>query len=53
MSPGVDGVNRPFRHPFMQAWAMTFGEMMCLVVYAFLFYFKKVDNLSETEVNEN
>ena len=52
-SVGVDGCERYFRHPFLQTWAMTFGEMSCLWVYAFMFYCRKDKSSSETEVKNN
>merc|ERR1712018_598704 len=36
-SPGIDGCERYFVHPFIQAWAMTFGECGLLLTYAIMF----------------
>lgn len=32
-SVGNDGVEAPFRHPFLQAWGMFMGESLCIIVY--------------------
>merc|ERR1712156_708709 len=40
-SEGSDGKLRGFRHPFLQAAGMFFGEMLCMVVYYLIRWFKK------------
>ena len=40
-SPGIDGCERYFVHPFVQAWAMTFGECGLLLTYTVMFYCRK------------
>ena len=40
-APGIDGCERYFVHPFIQAWAMTFGECGLLLTYAIMFYCSK------------
>jgi len=32
-SPSVDGTERPFNHPFLQATGMFLGEMLCMVAF--------------------
>ena len=38
----------PFNHPFVQAIAMFFGEMMCLVTFKIVYFFLKRKQVSFT-----
>merc|ERR1712018_214155 len=49
-SPGIDGCDRYFVHPFIQAWAMTFGECGLLLTYTIMFYCRKGEE--EVEVKD-
>merc|ERR1712223_538732 len=40
-SKGSDGKLRGFRHPFLQAAGMFLGEMLCMVVFYLIRWFKK------------
>ena len=31
-SKGIDGHERPFLHPFLQAWGLALGEMLFLII---------------------
>ena len=37
-SESVDGIKRPFIHPWLQATGMFFVEMMCMVALGFVRY---------------
>jgi len=55
-SPGIDGCERYFVHPFIQAWAMTFGECGLLLTYTVMFYCrkdKKEEVKSECKTDQN
>jgi hypothetical protein len=36
---GSDGKPRMFNHPFVQACSMFIGEMLCLLVFKFLYFY--------------
>ena len=40
-SESSDGVRRSFRHPFLQACGMFVGEMMCMVAFYLVKYYRK------------
>ena len=40
-SPGSDGVVRGFSHPFLQACGMFLGEMMCMVAFFIVRWYRK------------
>lgn len=37
-SPGADGKPREFKHPFVQACAMFFGEFLCLITFKAIYF---------------
>lgn len=40
-SPGSDGVQRKFVHPYLQACSMFLGEFLCLVAFKMIYFYKK------------
>lgn len=46
-SVGIDGKGpREFKHPFIQACAMFFGEFLCLVTFKLVYYSLRRRNVS-------
>lgn len=37
-SVGIDGIERDFDHPFVQACSMFLGEMLCLFTFKLFYY---------------
>ncbi|ODN03330.1 Solute carrier family 35 member F6 [Orchesella cincta] len=40
-SPGIDGQSRKFNHPYLQACSMFVGEIMCLVAFNLVYFYRK------------
>lgn len=40
-SPGRDGQERKFNHPYLQACSMFVGEIMCLVAFNIVYFYRK------------
>jgi hypothetical protein len=38
-SVGIDGTDRPFVHPFLQACGMFLGEILCLIAFKIVYFF--------------
>ncbi|CAL8143585.1 unnamed protein product [Orchesella dallaii] len=40
-SPGTDGESRKFNHPYLQACSMFVGEIMCLIAFNLVYFYRK------------
>ena len=49
---GINGEERPFRHPFLQTWALSVGEFTCILIFLAWNAFKR-NHSKSYEVNDD
>jgi len=52
-SVGIDGEERYFHHPFLQAWGLSIGEFICILIYFAFNYLRKSTTLDNEEEKQN